>query len=40
MGKQEQPFSSKIVRALLDAHTSITEIKYLYLKIVESRRAG
>jgi hypothetical protein len=36
MGKQEQAFSNKIVRTLLDTQRSITEIKYLYLKIVES----
>jgi len=36
MGKQEQAFSNKIIRELLDTHRSIAEIKYLYLKIVES----
>lgn len=36
MGKQEVAFSNHIVRALLDLHQKIAEIKYLYLKIVES----
>jgi hypothetical protein len=34
--KQEQAFSSKTIRRLLDTHRRITEIKYLYLKIVQS----
>ncbi len=36
MAKQEQAFSNKTIRSLLDTHRSLTEIKYLYLKIVES----
>jgi hypothetical protein len=36
MAKQEQAFSNKIIRSLLDTHGRLTELKYIYLKIAES----
>jgi hypothetical protein len=36
MAKQEQAFSNSTIRSLFDTHRRLSELKYLYLKIVES----
>jgi hypothetical protein len=40
MVKQEQAFSNKTIRCLLDTHKRLSELKYLYLKIAESHNTG